>query len=238
LFRIPSILPWLFPQLTWRIKTNEKELFLTFDDGPVPGPTEFVLDTLKKYNAKATFFCIGDNIQKHKEIFNRTVEEGHAIGNHTFNHIKGWGTSTEKYLANVELCSVEIRNQYSVIGNQLPVTDHRLPNTIYLSPLTSHHLPLTNLFRPPYGRIRTKQVNALKQEYQIIMWDVLTSDYSQSLSPEKCLAGSIKATRPGSIIVFHDSLKAEKNMIYALPHYLRYFSERGYSFKVLPNSNF
>jgi peptidoglycan-N-acetylglucosamine deacetylase len=241
MFRIPSILPLFFPQLTWRVNSDQKELFLTFDDGPVPGPTEFVLDTLKKYNAKATFFCIGDNVQKHSAIFKRTIQEGHAIGNHTFNHIKGWGTSTEKYVANVELCTKEISNQYSVFGNQLPVTDHRLPNTVYQPPLTSHPLPTTshqpplaNFFRPPYGRIRTKQIDALKDKYRIIMWDVLTSDYSKSLSPEKCLAGSIKATRPGSIIVFHDSLKAERNMTYALPRYLDYFSQQGYSFRVLP----
>jgi peptidoglycan-N-acetylglucosamine deacetylase len=224
MFRTPSILPWLFPQLTWRIKTGQKELFLTFDDGPVLGPTEFVLDELKKYNAKATFFCIGNNIQKNKEIFNRIISQGHQVGNHTFNHIKGWGTSTEKYVANVELCNVEI-------SNQLRVTDHRLPNT-------SHQPPFTNLFRPPYGRIRTKQIKALKNDYQIVMWDVLTSDYSQSLSPEKCLVGSIKATRPGSIIVFHDSLKAEKNMSYVLPRYLDHFTNQGYSFKVLQTSDF
>jgi peptidoglycan-N-acetylglucosamine deacetylase len=225
LFRIPSILPRLFPQLTWRIKTDQKELFLTFDDGPVPGPTEFVLDELKRHNAKATFFCIGDNIHKHPNVFQRIVSEGHVIGNHTFNHIKGWGTSTEKYVANVEMCASEISNQYS-------------PNTGHHSAATTYQPHLTKLFRPPYGRIRPKQINALKQKYQIVMWDVLTSDYSQSLSPEKCLAGSIKATRPGSIIVFHDSLKAERNMNYALPRYLSYFSERGYLFKVLPNTKF
>lgn len=232
MFRIPSILPWLFPQLTWGIKTNEKELFLTFDDGPVPGPTEFVLNELKKYNAKATFFCIGDNIQKHGDIFKRIISEGHQVGNHTFNHMKGWGTSTEKYLANVELCANEISKRLPISGFQLPVTNHHSPSTGNWQPETRL------LFRPPYGRIRTKQINALKQKYQIIMWDVLTSDYSQSLSPEKCLAGSIKATRPGSIIVFHDSLKAERNMSYALPRYLNYFSERGYLFKALPNSDF
>ncbi len=244
MFRTPSILPWLFPQLTWRIKTGQKELFLTFDDGPVPGPTEFVLDVLKKYNAKATFFCIGDNIHKHPDVFLRIVNEGHAIGNHTFNHMKGWGTSTEKYVANVEMCSSEISNQYSVIGNlhqandYPPNTEYQRHTTDYHLPITSYQPPLTNLFRPPYGRIRPKQINELKEKYQIVMWDVLTSDYSKSLSPEKCLAGSIKATRQGSIIVFHDSLKAKRNMSHALPLYLSYFSERGYLFKVLPNSKF
>jgi peptidoglycan-N-acetylglucosamine deacetylase len=221
MFRTPSILPFLFPSLIWRIKTDRKELFLTFDDGPIPGPTEFALDELRRYNAKATFFCIGDNIRKHREIFSRINSEGHAIGNHTFNHIKGWGTSTEKYLENVELCTDEIVNRF-------PVSSFRSPATSNLEQVTSI------LFRPPYGRIRPKQVNALKEKYQIIMWDVLTSDYSKSLSPQKCLAGSIRATRPGSIIVFHDSLKAERNMSYALPRYLDHFARQGYTFKTLP----
>jgi peptidoglycan-N-acetylglucosamine deacetylase len=224
MFRIPSIVPLLFPQLTWSIKTDQKELFLTFDDGPVPGPTEFVLDELKKRNAKATFFCIGDNVQKHKEVFHRIISEDHQVGNHTFNHIKGWGTSTEKYIANVEMCANEIGNQLPASGYQLPITGN-------------WQLETRLLFRPPYGRIRPKQISALKQKYQIIMWDVLTSDYAQSLSPEKCLAGSIKATRPGSIIVFHDSLKAEKNMSYTFPRYLDYFLKQGYSFKALPTTN-
>jgi peptidoglycan-N-acetylglucosamine deacetylase len=227
MFRIPSILPWLFPQLTWRVDTQQKELFLTFDDGPIPGPTEFVLKELKKYHAKATFFCIGDNIHKHPKVFEIIISEGHQIGNHTFNHIKGWGTSTEKYVANVEMCEGEIANWLPVAGYQLPVTGNRQLSSGFL-------------FRPPYGRIRPKQINALKSKYQIVMWDVLTSDYSQSLSPERCLAGSIKATRAGSIIVFHDSLKAEKNMTYALPRFLQHFSSLGYSFNTLPlvNPNF
>ena len=215
MFRTPFILPLFFPNLQWRIKTSEKELFLTFDDGPVPGPTEFVLDTLKKYNAKATFFCIGDNIHKHPEIFKRIINDGHAIGNHTFHHMRGWGTSTEKYVNNVLLCSKEMN-------------DH-----IQSHPSTIHYPASKQLFRPPYGRIRGKQIDYLKDEYEIIMWDVLTTDYSQSLSPQNCLQGSIKATRPGSIIVFHDSLKAERNMSYALPKYLEHFINLGYTFRIL-----
>ena len=218
MFRTPSILPWLFPQLTWRIKTTAKELFLTFDDGPVPGPTEFVLDVLKQFQAHATFFCIGDNIQKHPEIFKRIIAENHQVGNHTFHHLKGWGTSTDKYVANVQSCTDEIRL------NQTLTFSNRQSNE-------SKHL-----FRPPYGRIRSKQINALKGNHEIIMWDVLTSDYSQSLSPEKCLQGTIEASRPGSIIVFHDSLKAEKNMMYALPRYLEHFRNHGFQFKALPHS--
>ena len=207
MFRTPSILPFLFPTLTWRVKTSEKELFLTFDDGPISGPTEFVLEELEKFNAKATFFCIGDNICKHPEIFQRIVAEGHEIGNHTFHHLKGWGTSTEKYVDNVKLC------QDQISSFQPPASK--------------------KLFRPPYGRIRGKQIDHLKDQYKIIMWDVLTSDYAQSQSPEKCLRGSIRASRPGSIVVFHDSLKAEKNIRYVLPRYLQHFSGLGFTFKIL-----
>jgi len=183
-----------------------KVLYLTFDDGPVPGPTEFVLDELKKYKAKATFFCIGDNVRKHPAIFEKVVMEGHAIGNHTFNHLKGWSTSLQVYLENIKLCN---------------------------SQLATHHPQRATLFRPPYGRITNSQISALRNEYQIVMWDVLTHDYSSTISSHRCLTGSINATRPGSIIVFHDSLKAEKNLTYVLPEFLAYFSSQGFEFRTL-----
>ena len=220
IYRTPSFLPWIFSNLLWRVETKAKEIYLTFDDGPIPGPTEFVLDTLKQFNAKATFFCIGENISKHPEIFQQVIIEGHAVGNHTFKHMKGWSTSTEKYVSNVELCANEIREKLPIAGYQLPVTSNK-------------QLETSLLFRPPYGRIRPKQIKMLKGKYQIVMWDVLTSDYNISQSPEACLKGSIKATRPGSIVVFHDSLKAERNMKYALPRYLEYFVKQGYVFKDL-----
>jgi peptidoglycan/xylan/chitin deacetylase (PgdA/CDA1 family) len=201
------------------METKAKEIYLTFDDGPIPGPTEFVLDTLKQFNAKATFFCIGENISKHPEIFQQVIIEGHAVGNHTFNHMKGWGTSTEKYVSNVEMCANEMSKKLPSLGYQI----HQQPGTNFL-------------FRPPYGRIRPKQIKMLKGKYQIVMWDVLTSDYNISQSPEACLKGSIKATRPGSIVVFHDSLKAERNMKYALPRYLEHFVKQGYTFKELADS--
>jgi len=223
-FRTPFILPLFFPTLTWRVKTSAKELFLTFDDGPIPGPTEFVLDTLKHFDAKATFFCIGDNIRKYPEIARRIIADNHQIANHTFNHLKGWGTSTEKYVSNVALCKKEIESLLRESGHEQPVQKEVEVKK--------------KLFRPPYGRIRSKQINALTEQYRIVMWDVLTSDYSQSLSPEKCLRGTISAARPGSIIVFHDSLKAQRNMTYALPKCLEHFSNLGYQFKALPNSSF
>ncbi|HEU5289625.1 MAG TPA: polysaccharide deacetylase family protein, partial [Cyclobacteriaceae bacterium] len=199
---------WLFPNLVWKINTTEKELFLTFDDGPVPGPTEFVLETLQKFNCKATFFCIGDNIRKHTEIFQKVVNDGHAIGNHTFNHISGWDTSLEKYVDNIKQCDLEIRN-------------------------SKFEIRTSRLFRPPYGRVTRKQIKTLA-DYKIIMWDVLTIDYDKNVSPESCLKNSLRVTRPGSIIVFHDSLKAERNMMYALPRYIEHFLEQGYTFKALP----
>lgn len=204
--RTPFFLPWIYPDLVWRIPTDKNELFLTFDDGPVSGPTEFVLDTLKHYSIKSTFFCIGDNVRKHPEVFKRIIDEGHAIGNHTFNHLKGWSTPLDKYVENVSRCEQE----FSISNSQSSI----------------------KLFRPPYGRITKNQVKALSN-YSIIMWDVLTADYQRSVSPTSCLRNSIAATRPGSIIVFHDSLKAEKNMAYALPRYIDHFLEKGFSFNVI-----
>ena len=206
--RVPFFLPWLYPTLVWKIPTDKKELFLTFDDGPVPGPTDFVLETLRKYNSQATFFCIGDNIQKHPDIFKQVIAAGHAVGNHTFNHIKGWSVTTEAYVKNVTECDAELRT-------------------------SKLETPGSKLFRPPYGRITRKQIHALR-DYRIIMWDVLTIDYNKRLSQENCLRNSIRATRPGSIIVFHDSLKAERNMMYALPRLIEHFLEQGFSFKLLP----
>ncbi len=206
-FRTPFFLPWFYPQLVWKTDTPEKKIFLTFDDGPVPGPTEFVLDTLKNFHAKATFFCIGDNVRKHPDVFTKIVDDGHTIGNHTFNHLKGWSYSTSDYIDNVALCAT----QFKAAG--LP----RAPSHVQ------------QLFRPPYGRIKISQIKALCN-YRVIMWDVLTHDYAKSYSPVHCLAGSLKATRPGSIVVFHDSVKAERNMKYALPRYLEHFSEKGFSF--------
>jgi len=206
-FRNPFFLPWLYPGLTWRLAPERKDLFLTFDDGPIPGPTDFVLDQLSRVNAKATFFCIGDNIRKHPEIFQRVLREGHAVGNHTYNHLSGWKTSVLAYSANVLQCTEEMEK----CG----------PTKV-------------ELFRPPYGRITRRQISRLKEDYRIIMWDVLTNDYAQNLQQADCLRGSIAATRPGSIVVFHDSLKAEKNIMYVLPRFLDHFASKGFSFKALP----
>lgn len=195
------MLPLLYPQLVWRIPTDEKKIYLTFDDGPVSGPTDYAFEQLSAFRAKATFFCIGENVDKHTVLFHQIRNHGHAIGNHTYNHLKGWGMADQTYKENVRMCQ-------NVIGE-------------------------TSLFRPPYGRIKRSQIKALK-DYKIIMWDVLSYDYLQTLNEEKCLKGVIGAIRPGSIVVFHDSYKAEKNMQYVLPRVLDHFANRNFVFDSLP----
>jgi peptidoglycan-N-acetylglucosamine deacetylase len=195
----------LYPNFIWRKPTQEKVIYLTFDDGPIPEITEFVLETLAKYNAKATFFCIGDNIQKHPNIFQKVINDGHSIGNHTFNHLKGWATDDEIYFENILQCKDEMASR----GVE------------------------TNLFRPPYGRVKRSQANEISVDYQIVMWDVLSGDFSLNLSSKTVLEKTLKHTENGSIVLFHDSVKANKNMSYALPRFLAHFSEKGFRFERL-----
>lgn len=205
--KIPLVVKKIFPQYTWEISSSTKEIYLTFDDGPTPEITNWVLNLLKQYNAKATFFCIGNNIEKHPEIFQDIINDGHAIGNHTHNHIKGWKTSTEDYLHNVKLTHNLVLN-----NNQIKL----------------------NLFRPPYGQITPKQGSELiKIGYKIIMWSVLSIDWDTFVSRKICLNNVITKADSGSIIVFHDSVKASKNMQHALPKVLEYFSKKGYIFKAI-----
>ncbi len=206
LHRTPFLLPLLYPRLLWRMPADTKTLYLTFDDGPVPGPTEFVLDTLKQYGIEATFFCIGDNIHKHPEVFSKIIAAQHAIGNHTFNHVKGWQTDNATYQQNILLCDEQI--------------------------LKHQTLPSVRYFRPPYGRIRRSQIKAL-HDRTIVMWDVLTRDYDVSQSAAQCLRGSLQATRNGSIVVFHDSLKASRNLYAVLPAYIEACLAQGYTFRAL-----
>ena len=190
----------LLPQLTWEIKTGKKEVFITFDDGPHPSITPAVMDILEDYKARATFFCVGQNVERYPEIYGQILKRGHKTGNHTFNHMNGWKVSREAYFANVDKCA-EI--------------------------VDSH------LFRPPYGRIGLYHIPRLKMNYRIIMWSVLSRDFDSRVSPGQCLENSIKYTRPGSIIIFHDSEKSSKNMLYALPRFLEHLKSKGYSFPAL-----
>jgi peptidoglycan/xylan/chitin deacetylase (PgdA/CDA1 family) len=191
----------IFPKYVWEIPNTEKKVYLTFDDGPIPEITEWVLQQLKAYNAKATFFCIGDNIQKHPEIFQMIIEEKHAIGNHTFNHVKGWETALEDYIDNTDKCAETIAN-------------------------FKFQTPSPKLFRPPYGKIKSSQAKSLRQSgYTIIMWDVISMDFNPNISPEKCLENVLKNVESGSIIVFHDSIKAWQNLQYALPKTLEFLKK-------------
>ena len=192
----------IFSNYVWDIPTVEKKVYLTFDDGPTPKITAWVLNQLKAFDAKATFFCIGDNIQKYPEIFNSILLNGHNIGNHTFNHYNGWKTKTPKYIENVLLCKEAIQQQ---------TTDNR------------------QLFRPPYGKIKKSQAKAiLELGYKIIMWDILSADFDTTITPEKCLENVLKNVAPGSIIVFHDSAKAFKNLEYTLPRTLQFLKDNQY----------
>jgi peptidoglycan-N-acetylglucosamine deacetylase len=183
--------------------TADRVIYLTFDDGPIPDVTEFVLEQLDKFAAQATFFCIGDNVRKHRNVFYQVIEAGHLVGNHTFNHLNGWKSEDSTYLANIDQCREQMRIE-------------------------------TALFRPPYGRIKKSQAAEVLENYAVVMWDVLSGDFDQTLSPEVCLRKTLQYTEPGSIVVFHDSIKAFPNMRYALPRLLRYFTMRGYEFRALP----
>ncbi len=213
--KIPLIFKKIFRNYVWNLSSTDKVIYLTFDDGPTPKITDWVLDTLKSYNAKATFFCIGNNIDKHHNIFQRIIDEGHSIGNHTYNHLKGWKTKTNDYLKNVAETESAIENQTQNLPDYKP----------------------QNLFRPPYGQLRYKQGKALvDMGYNVIMWDVLSFDWEQSVSQETCLKNVTDYASNGSIIVFHDSEKASKNMQYALPGVLDFFSKLGYSFEAIKSS--
>jgi peptidoglycan/xylan/chitin deacetylase (PgdA/CDA1 family) len=198
LVKTPAVLKWFYPGLTWNKSRAERTIYLTFDDGPIPEVTPFVLQTLEKYQAKATFFCIGENVQKHPEIFEAVKAGGHTIGNHTFNHLRGWDTPDEIYLENVEKCTQLVKSTF---------------------------------FRPPHGRAKKSQLAVLKKNYQVIMWDVLSGDFDLELSPQKCYQNVVDKSSNGSIVVFHDSLKAWPRLGYVLPKALEYWQQLGYAFK-------
>lgn len=197
------LLSFFYPSLLWHVPVKDKILYLTFDDGPIPEVTPWVLEELKKRNVKATFFCIGDNVRKHPTIFQSIRENGHTTGNHTYHHLNGWDTADKKYSEDIELANKLISSR---------------------------------LFRPPYGKIRISQISSLKKKYRIVMWDVLSKDYDTNLNGEQCYQRVIKSALPGSVIVFHDSLKAQDRLRLALPKVMDHFIKMGYTFAALPEN--
>ncbi len=202
LVKTPKIIKSMFPSLRWEIKTDEKELFLTFDDGPIPEVTPWILDLLDEYNAKATFFVVGNNVEKHPDIAGDIIARNHALGNHTYNHLNGWKTDNLPYFLNIK---------------------------------KSAKLVNTTLFRPPYGKLTPKQIEFLQRHYKIIMWDVLSGDFDENISAEKCYNNVVQYSKPGSIIVFHDNIKAMKKVKEVLPRILEYYSNLGYTFSTIPD---
>lgn len=204
LTKTPRFIKSLFPNFIWNVPNDNNTIYLTFDDGPIPEVTPWVLEELDKYQAKASFFCVGENVKSYPEIYNQILDKGHAIGNHTYNHLSGWASENVPYFHNVRNCANEVHS---------------------------------NLFRPPYGRLKPKQVQFLQRHYKIIMWDVLSGDFDDNITEEQCLQNVIQNTSPGSIIVFHDSLKSEKKLRYVLPKVLKYFSAMSYKLEKLEFSN-
>lgn len=203
------IIKKIFSNCIWDVPNKQNTVYLTFDDGPIPEVTIWVLEELKKHNAKATFFCIGDNLKKNPTIFKKIITDGHAIGNHTFNHLNGWKTKFSTYIENIKQCEDEIQKHSK-------------------SSLKS------KLFRPPYGKLTFGQSKAIRKlGYTIIMWDVLSADFDTTISKEKCLDNLLSNIKPGSIIVFHDSIKAFKNLEYVLPTTLTFLNNKNFNFEVL-----
>ena len=195
----PRIVRWLYPQAIWRMDPSVKAVYLTFDDGPIPEMTPWVLDVLDHYGIKATFFLVGDNVRKHPREFAMIKERGHRLGNHTFNHLRGFEWLTKNYLANADK------------ANELIQTD---------------------LFRPPHGHMRWLQYEMLRRRYRIVMWDLVTRDYSKHLNGRQVFEKVKRYARNGSIITFHDSIKSKENTMYALPRSIEWLMEQGYDFKV------
>jgi len=198
--QFPRILRPLWGKVLWRKDPSKKVIYLTFDDGPVPEVTPLVLDLLDEYKIKATFFCVGENVQKHPDTFAQVLSRGHKVGNHTFNHLKGFSVTDEEYYSNIDKAAELIDSK---------------------------------LFRPPYGRVTGKQIKKLRDRYTIIMWDVITHDYNKNLSPETIMRTIKRYSRNGSLVVFHDSIKANDNVLAVLPLAIEYWKSKGYTFGVL-----
>ncbi len=201
--KTPKVIKQIFPSFCWDKPNINKEIYLTFDDGPIPEVTPWVLDQLDQYDAKATFFCVGDNVRKYPEIFEKVIEAGHNVGNHTFNHLNGWQTGLTEYVENINKCSEYVES---------------------------------NLFRPPYGKISRRQAQMISHHFKVVMWDVLSGDFDQTISKTTCLENVINYANSGSIVVFHDNIKSFDKLQYVLPKVLSYFSKNGYTFKSLQSA--
>ena len=206
-YRTPAVLSGLFSGVLWRVNTTKKEIYLTFDDGPIPQLTAYILRELQQHHVEATFFCVGDNIRKYPVICQDIVDAGHTIANHTFHHLKGWKTKNAHYSMNIEKCQALI-NQYQSMENK-------------------------PFFRPPYGQITPIQASMLRQHYRIVMWDILAYDFSNAHTPQQSLWHILQKTRAGSVVVFHDNYKAEAKLKYMWPRYLDEMKNRGFVFKKL-----
>ena len=195
----PAIyLRWLYPRALWRMDRHERAVYLTFDDGPIPEATPFILDVLKEHGVKATFFMVGDNVRKYPDLYQRVLDEGHQVGNHTHNHISGLRRSLREYSYNVEKANAYIKS---------------------------------NLFRPPHGWMRIPQYALLRRKYKVVMWDLVTRDYSKWMTAENVISNVKRYARNGSIITFHDSLKSIDKLRTALPESIKWLKEQGYEFK-------
>ena len=204
IIKTPKLIRKLFPNYLWNKSRKKPYVYLTFDDGPIPEVTPWVLDTLQDYDMHGTFFCVGDNVRKHSKIYDRLISEGHSVGNHSYSHKSGWSTDAENYLNDVELCSSFVQS---------------------------------DLYRPPYGRLKPQQAEAIRHQYKIVMWDILSGDFDQSITAEQCYQNVIQNLKPGSIIVFHDNIKSFEVLKQVLPRVLQYCQLHGLTSKPLKYSS-
>ena len=196
--KIPKFIQILFPSIIWRQKNYENNIWLTFDDGPTPKVTPFILNTLKEENVKATFFLVGEQIERQPDLYSQIISDGHVIANHSYSHINSWKSNTLDYLNDIEKCQ--------------------------------KLMPKNKLFRPPYGKISALQIRRLKKKYKIILWDVLSWDFSLSIAPSKVKRNVMKNTKQGSIIVFHNNQKSFQNLTSILKETIQELKQKGFSF--------
>ncbi len=201
--RLPGFVTSLYTSAVWRFSETDRVVYLTFDDGPIPEVTPWVLDLLRKEGIQATFFCVGENVMKYPEVYRQVLDDGHSVGNHTFNHWQGLKHENPEYFSNIEKAGMYIDS---------------------------------DLFRPPHGWLKASQYRILKNKFRIIMWDLITCDYDRNLTPEMVFRNVTDFIRPGSIITFHDSIKARPNLTRVLPRAIRWMKEQGYRFEVIPYS--